>query len=120
MLPDFLLPESEVQKDGEGPVLSLNDAAGQTLQITLGITELNEQSSLEVLIFGSPDGQTWGAKPISSFSQKFYKGIYTILLDLSDKPDVAHVKAVYKTGRWGHWTTPPVIRCYLFAEPLKV
>lgn len=119
MLPNFLFPEGEVQKDGEGPVVPLDAAAGQTLQLTLGIEDISEQSSLEVAVFGSADGTQWDGKPLAAFPQKFYKGVYTIVLDLARSPDVKALKVRYKTGRWGHWTTPPVIRFYVFAEPLQ-
>jgi hypothetical protein len=119
MLPNFLFPESEVQKDGEGTVVPLGDAAGKTIQLTLGITDAVEQESLEVSIFGSADGTAWTPKPIISFPQKFYKGVYTILLDLSQTPDVQFLKLKYKTGRWGHWTSGPQFRFYVFAEILN-
>ena len=119
MLPNFLFPESEVQKDGEGPAVPLEDAAGKTVQLTLGINETTEQSSLDVTVFGSADGSVWGAKPLIAFPQKFYKGVYTILLDLADSPDVRFLKVKYKTGRWGHWTTPAQVAFYVFAEPLR-
>ena len=116
MLPNFLFPETEIQADGEGPSLSVEDAAGKTLQVTLGITDVIEQASLEVQVFGSTDGAEWKPKPLLSFPQKFYKGISTILLDLSQHPDARHLKVKYKTGRWGHWTTPARFRFYVFAE----
>ena len=119
MLPNFLLPETEVQKDGEGPALPVDDAVGKTIQLTLGITEVIEQESLEVHIFGSTDGAEWMPKPLISLPQKFYKGISTILLDLSQTPDIRQLKARYKVGRWGHWTTTPQFRFYLFAEILS-
>ncbi len=120
MLPNFLFPEAEVQKDGEGLVLPVDDAAGKTIQITLGITDTVEQESLEVLVFGSADGADWTAKPITSFPQKFYKGVYTVLLDLSTMPDIRFLKIKYKAGRWGHWTSGPQFRFYVFAEVLPV
>jgi hypothetical protein len=101
-------------------VLTLENATGKTLQITFGITEVNEQSSLEVLVFGSANGTDWDAKPLTQFPQKFYKGIYTILLDLSVRPEVQYLKVRYKAARWGHWTSPPEFRCYVFAEILAV
>ena len=119
MLPNFLFPEAEVQKDGEGPVVPVEDAAGKTIQLTLGVTEVVEQASLDVHVFGSTDGSEWPAKPLISFPQKFYKGTYTILVDLSASPHVQFLKAKYKPARWGHWTTPAVFRFYLFAEVLK-
>lgn len=116
MLPNFLFAESEVRKDGEGPVIPLGDTSGKLIQITLGITDTVEQESLEVLIFGSVDGAEWSAKPLISFPQKFYKGIYTVLLDLSQYPEVRFLQARFKTQRWGHWKTGPQFRFYVFAE----
>ncbi|HYO79850.1 MAG TPA: hypothetical protein VES20_00490 [Bryobacteraceae bacterium] len=118
MLPNFLLPESEIQKDGEGTAVALENGIGKTLQITLGITDVNEQASLEILVHGSLNGAEWDPKPIAQFPQKFYKGTYTVLLDLTSRPEVAYLKVKYKAARWGHWTTPPDFRCYVFAEIL--
>lgn len=120
MLPNFLFPESEVQKDGEGPVVPVEDAAGRLIQITLGITDTVEQESLEVLIYGSADGADWIAKPLVSFPQKFYKGVFTVLLDLSKAPEIQFLQAKYKTQRWGHWKTGPQFRFYVFAEPMAL
>lgn len=119
MLPNFLFPEAEVQKDGEGLAVPVEDAAGQTLQLTLGVTDITEQSSLDVMVFGSADGAAWSAKPLVSYPQKFYKGVYTMLLDLSEAPETRHLKVKYKAARWGHWTTPPTVNFYVFAEQLK-
>ena len=116
MLPTFLFPETVVQKDGEGPVVPVEDAAGKTIQLTLGITEVLEQQSLEVAVYGSADGTEWGAKPLVSFPQKFYTGMYTLLLDLSQTPDVKFLKLKHKVARWGHWTNAPRFNFYVFAE----
>jgi hypothetical protein len=119
MLPNFLFPETEVQKDGEGPAIPVEEAAGKTLQLTLGITDVVEQESLDLHVFGSADGAEWTAKPLISFPQKFYQGVYTVLLDLSQFPDVRHLKVKYKPNRWGHWTDPPKFKFYVFAEVLS-
>ena len=119
MLPNFLFPETLVEKDGEGPVVPVEDAAGKTIQLTLGITQVIEQESLEVAVYGSADGANWLPKPLISFPQKFYVGIYTLILDLSATPDVQFLKLKYKTGRWGHWTTPAQFKFYVFAEVLE-
>jgi hypothetical protein len=119
MLPNFLFPETDVQKDGEGPVVPVEDAAGKTMQVTLGITDAIEQESLEVAVYGSVNGTDWPAKPLVSFPQKFYKGLYTILLDLAQTPDVRFINIKYKMGRWGHWTTGPRFKFYVFAEVLS-
>jgi hypothetical protein len=119
MLPNFLFPEAEVQKDGEGPAIPVEDAAGTMLQLTLGITEVVEQESLEVTIHGSAEGTEWGAKPLAAFPPKFYTGVYTILLDLAATPEVRFLRVKYKAARWGHWTSGPSFRFYVFAETVQ-
>ncbi|HEX8986154.1 MAG TPA: hypothetical protein VF767_11990, partial [Bryobacteraceae bacterium] len=88
MLPSFLLPEAVIREDGEGPVIGLGPSQGKPLLLTLGITRIIEQESLDVSIWGSADNADWGAKPLASFPQKFYCGTYQFLLDLSERPDV--------------------------------
>lgn len=117
MLPNFLLEETEIRKDGEGPAVPVD---GGGLQLTLGITEIVEQQSLDVSIFGSPDGTIWTPKPIVQFPTKFYKGVSTILLDLAAIPEVHYLKVKYKAVRWGHWTDGPRFTFYVFAEPLQI
>jgi hypothetical protein len=119
MLPNFLLPETEVQKDGEGPAVPIGDAAGQMIQLTLGITDVVEQESLEVAVYGSADSSDWTAKPLAAFPPKFYKGTYTVVLDLSQNPDIQFLRVKYKAGRWGHWTSGPSFKCYIFAETVS-
>jgi len=40
------------------------------LLLTLGITRIIEQESLDVSIWGSANNAEWGAKPLLSFSAK--------------------------------------------------
>lgn len=120
MLPNFLFPEQIVKANGEGLSLPIGDAAAQIVQITLGITEAKEQQSLDLYIFASEDGEAWGAKPVLSFPQKFYKGVWSILLDLAAVPDARFVKVKYKMNRWGHWKDGPEFRFYVFAERLHI
>ena len=120
MLPNFLFPETQVRnKEGEGPAIAVENGAGKTLQLTLGIVDVNEQASLDVAVYGSKDGAAWEPKPLASFPQKFYKGTYTVVLDLSSAPEMQHLKVKYKANRWGHWTTGPEVRFYVFAEVLN-
>jgi len=117
-LPAFVVPEATEQADGESGVLALGSAAGGILNLTLGITRIIEQESLDVSIWGSSDGEDWGTAPLAAFPQKFYCGTYTILLDLSKQPEVAHLKAKWKMGRWGRGEPKPLFGFYLFAESL--
>jgi hypothetical protein len=116
MLPSFLLPEAVIREDGEGPVVSLAPSQGKLLLLTLGITRIIEQESLDVSIWGSTDQESWGAKPLIEFPQKFYCGTYQLLLDLSDRPDVLYLKAKYKVARWGRGDPKPLFGAYLFLQ----
>lgn len=86
------------------------------LQLTLGITRIIEQESIDVSVFGSTDGVNWGTKPIVSFPQKFYCGVYSIMVDLGSNPDVRHVRVQWKLGRWGRGDSKPMFGFYVFAE----
>jgi len=116
MLPDFLFPEQTVTANGEGPLVEIGDAAGKSVQLTLGITAIVEQESLDVAIYGSPDGIEWSAKPLTTFPQKFYSGMYVVVLDLTPMPTIRYLKIRYKVNRWGHWTSGPMFKFFLAAE----
>ncbi|MEJ7605284.1 MAG: hypothetical protein WKF37_03230 [Bryobacteraceae bacterium] len=113
MLPNFLLPEQALSEDGEGPAIEI--PAGRTLELTLGITHVIEQESLDVSVYGSADGSNWSPKPLTAFPQKFYPGIWSILLDLSPQPDLRQLKVRFKMNRWGKWSSGPTFRFYVFA-----
>ena len=116
MLPNFLVPECVSQADGTSQDFELGNAQGQMLQLTLGITRIIEQESIDVTIWGSADNTNWSAKPIASFPQKFYCGVYTILVDLGEHADVQTIRVKWKLGRWGRGEPKPMFGFYLFAE----
>jgi hypothetical protein len=116
MLPNFLVPETDQSANGESEAIALGESKGKLISLTLGITRIIEQESLDVSILGSSDGEEWGAKPIASFPQKFYCGEYTILVDLAAHPDIAHLKVSWKMGRWGRGAAKPLFAFYVFAE----
>jgi hypothetical protein len=113
----FLVPETKIEANGSGPALDLGASAGRPLLLTLGITKIVEQESLDVAIWGSADGTNWGAKPLIAFTQKFYVGTYTVLLDLSANPDVKFIQARWEPARWGVGSITPMFQFYVFAEP---
>ena len=119
MLPTFLLPEQVVRENGQGPIIDLGEDQPGMLTITLGITRIIEQESLDLSIWGSTDGQTWSEKPIFSFPQKFYCGTYTLLLDLSDKAGMRFLKTEWKLNRWGRGEPKPLFGFYVFLQPSK-
>ena len=109
MLDTFLVPEKTVvTAKGDGPAVDVSGAAGRVFLLTLEITRIIEQESLEVSIIGSADGATWGAKPVVSFPQKFYCGQTPLLLDLTAHPDVKFVKAHWEVARWGRGVETPM------------
>ncbi|MGD0501051.1 MAG: hypothetical protein ABSC23_21780 [Bryobacteraceae bacterium] len=119
MLPEFLAPETTVREAGASPDLSLGSHAGEMLIITLGITRIIEQESIDVSIWGSADGTEWGSKPLAAFPQKFYCGTYQIALDLSERPDVKRLRAKWQVNRWGKGEPKPLFTVYLFAQAMN-
>lgn len=116
MLLAFLVPETVVREDGAGPVLDLGPSQGKPLKLTLGITRIVEQESLELSIWGSPDQENWGAKPLAVFPQKFYCGVYSLLLDLQAHPELRYLRAQWKVNRWGRGPLTPLFGFYVVAE----
>jgi hypothetical protein len=119
MLPNFLLPETTVREAGAGDAIPLGGDPGGTLILTLGITRIIEQESLDVSILGSADGAEWGARPLASFPQKFYCGTYQIVLDLASHTNVKFLRAKWRVNRWGKGDPKPLFTIYLFAQQMR-
>ena len=119
MLPGFVLPETTVREAGTSAAYDLAGFAGSVVLLTLGITRIIEQQSLDVSIWGSADGNDWGSKPLTAFPQKFYCGTYQMLLDLSDYRDVRYLRAKWTVARWGKGDPKPLFGIYLFAQAVK-
>ncbi len=124
MHPAFLLPETEISESGAGTPFEL-DALDQPeraeqLTLTLEITHILQQHSLELAILGSRDGTNWLYPPLAGFSQKFYCGTYHLSLDLTNRPDVRYLLPRWKLSRWGHSSGQPVFGLYLMIEPARV
>ena len=119
MLPGFLLPETTIREAGNGSELDLGDSRGHVLLLTLGITRIIEQESLDVAVWGSADGKEWGSKSLICFPQKFYCGTYQVLLDLTQKPDVKYLRVKWSAQRWGKGNNKPLFGFYVFAQEMK-
>ena len=116
MLRNFLLPESIARTDGAGPEIDLGSKRGKLLVLTLGITRILEQESLEVTVHGSEDGEKWDAKPLAKFPPKFYCGLYSILLNLGSRDDVKYLRVHWKMSRWSKRESLPMFGFYVYAE----
>jgi hypothetical protein len=119
MLPGFILPETTIREAGNGPVIELGELASPLVLLTLGITRIIEQESIDVSIWGSADGEDWGSKPVIAFPQKFYCGTYQILLDLARHPEAKYLKAKWQAQRWGRGEPKPLFGIYIFAQSMK-
>jgi hypothetical protein len=97
-----------VSAKGDGPSLDLSAAKNRVFLVTLSITKIIEQEALDVSIFASADGTTWGAKSIVAFPQKFYCEEAPLLLDLTGHPDVKFVRTHWEVARWGRGTETPM------------
>ena len=97
-----------VRAKGDGPAVDASAAASRTFLLTLDITGIIEQESLELSIFTSTDGAAWDAKPLVSYPQQFYRGQFPLLLDLSKHPEDKFVRAHWEVARWGRGTETPM------------
>jgi hypothetical protein len=114
MLDTFLVPEKTVaQAKGDGPSVDVSAAHNRVLLATLHITNIVEQESLDVSIYGSADGATWTPKPIAAFPQKFYRGQQPMLVDLAQHPEVKMLRAHWDTHRWGRGTEVPMFEFHV-------
>ena len=111
MLSQFLLPETVARQDGMGVEMPFER---KMVRLTLGITRIISQESLEVSVWGSADGGHW--RPLVAFPPKFYCGTYSIHLDLTRHEDVRYLRAHWKMGRWIKDERAPLFGFYVRAE----
>jgi hypothetical protein len=105
MIDTVLIAEKTVvTANGDGAIVDVRGAASRVFLLTLEVTRIIEQESLEVSVSGSVDGAAFGAKPVAAFPQKFYCGESPLLLDLTAHPDVKFVRAHWEVARWGRGT----------------
>jgi hypothetical protein len=111
MMETYLVPERTTVADkGDGPALDVSAAANRVFLLTLNITDVIEQESLDISIFGSADGSTWTPKAIASFPQKFYRGPHPLLLDLTEQPTIKFLRAHWEVNRWGRGNPEPMFQ----------
>ena len=96
-----------VSSKGDGPAVDIGGAINRVFLLTLDISDIIEQESLELSIFGSADGAAWDAKPLVTYPQEFYRGQYPLLLDLTAHPEVKCVRAHWDVARWGRGVETP-------------
>jgi hypothetical protein len=114
MIDTFLVSEkTEVTAKGDGPSVDVSGADSRVFLLTLEITNVVEQESLDISIFGSADGTSWGAKPVDKFPQKFYRGQHPLLLDISSSEETKFLRAHWDVNRWGRGETTPLFEFHI-------
>jgi hypothetical protein len=101
---DLVAAKTVVAAKGDGAVIDVSAATSRIFLLALDITNIIEQESLDVSIYGSGDGAAWSPKAIVAFPQKFYREQAVLLLDLTAHPDVKFVRAHWDVARWGRGT----------------
>jgi len=109
MIDTFLVPaKTTVTAKGDGEAVTVSGAANRVFLLMLNISDIVEQESLDVSIYGSADGATWGAKPVAAFPQKFYRADHPLLMDLTSHTDVKFIRAHWEVARWGRGSETPM------------
>ena len=109
MIDTVLVPEKTVvNAKGDGAPIEIGGASNRVFLLNLNITNIVEQESLDVSVYGSADGTTWTPKPLITFPQKFYRGQHPLLLDLTGQANVKFLRAHWEVGRWGRGSETPM------------
>jgi pyridoxine 5'-phosphate synthase PdxJ len=99
---------TQVSAKGDGAAVDVSAVGNRVFLVTLAITKIIEQESIDVSIYGSADGAAWEPKSLAAFRQEFYTGEYPLLLDLTAHPSVKFVRAHWEMARWGRGTEIPM------------
>lgn len=116
-MPELFVPELVAREDGVSDEITLGTSSGKPLLVTLGITRILEQESLDVSIWGSADREQW--RQIAAYPQKFYCGTYLLMVDLSRERHIRYLRVQWRMGRWGEFDPTPVAGFYVSAEELN-
>ena len=114
--PKCLLPGAVRKGDGIGPVVALGEHCSKLLVVTLGITDVVERTGLTLSVWGSPDQSQWGAKPLLTFRQRQYCGVYSVLLNMAMHTNVRYLRVQWNTNLWGRGERIPMFGFEVFLE----
>lgn len=116
-----IVPEELFRGNGYSPAVALGELQGKSIQLTLSITRMMEEQTLEVLIWGSADGSQWMDRPLVTLPHRHYCGDYTYTVELSRHPVTLYVLLMELTStprsrmpgmaRIGVWDVPSYRMC---------
>jgi hypothetical protein len=105
---DLIPPDTRMEATSDGAAFDVSGSASRTFLCLLTVTEQIEQESLDVLIYGSADGENWTKKPLLKLPQQFYRGKTKLVLDLSLRPEIKFIRARSELNRWGRGAPLPM------------
>jgi hypothetical protein len=104
-----LIPQGTLlQENGNGAAVDIRSSATRTFYCVMQIGDQIEQESADVAIWGSPDGENWGAHPLLKLPQQFYRGETRAVLELTLVPQVNFIRAGWELNRWGRVAPLPM------------
>jgi hypothetical protein len=105
---DLIPQNTRVVENGTAEGVDIRLSQTRTFFCHLVISDQIEQESIDVSIWGSPDGQGWGTQPVLKLQQQFYKGETRALLDLTMVPEVNFIRGSWDLNRWGRVAPEPM------------
>src|SRR5690242_7499706 len=105
---DLIANDTLLKENGVTAAVDIRASHTRTFFCVMNITEQIEQESVDVSIWGSADGETWGAQPILKLPQQFYRGETRAVLDLTFVPEVNFIRAAWDLNRWGRVAPLPM------------
>jgi hypothetical protein len=107
---------TRVEENGAGENFDVSASSTRTFFCVMIISDQIEQESIDVSIWGSADGENWGAHPILKLPQCFYRGETRAVLELVLVPEVKFIRARWDLNRWGRVAPLPMFRVGLHLE----
>lgn len=113
---DLIPGDTKVEENGDGEKVDISTSATRTFFCFMVVSDQIEQESIDVSIWGSTDGESWGAHPILKLPQRFYKGETRAVLELVLVPEVKFIRARWELNRWGRVAPLPMFRVGLHLQ----
>jgi hypothetical protein len=108
-----------VTESGDGDSFPVVADGPRMFVLQLNLTEVIEQESLTLSIWGSADGQDWGTMPLLMLPQRFYRGSTRMVLDLGMQPEIRFIRPRWELNRWGRGVPSPRFRFGVTARPVS-
>jgi hypothetical protein len=105
---DLIAQGTVLQENGHSAAVDVRASSSRTFFCVMIIGDQIEQESADVAIWGSADGENWGAHPVLKLPQQFYRGETRAVLDLALVPQVNFIRAGWELNRWGRVAPLPM------------